>query len=98
MKTELDLQKDFIKNPEIKDQLEFLKKGGAIGMDSFILADAFLKGIRDDAIGEITMDELEREIIERTLKNCSGNRRKTAKILDISERTLYRKLKEYEIN
>ena len=60
--------------------------------------DAFLKGIRDDAIGEITMDELEREIIERTLKNCSGNRRKTAKILDISERTLYRKLKEYEIN
>ena len=26
---------------------EFLKKGGAIGMDSFILADAFLKGIRD---------------------------------------------------
>ena len=47
MKTELDLQKDFIKNPEIKDQLEFLKKGGAIGMDSFILADAFLKGIRD---------------------------------------------------
>ena len=28
MKTELDLQKDFIKNPEIKDQLEFLKKGG----------------------------------------------------------------------
>ena len=47
MKTELELQKDFIKNPEIKDQLEFLKKGGAIGMDNFILADAFLKGIRD---------------------------------------------------
>ena len=60
--------------------------------------DAFLKGIKDDAIGEITMTELEKEIIERTLKNCNGNRRKTAKILDISERTLYRKLKEYEIN
>ena len=47
MKTELELQKDFINNPEIKDQLEFLKKGGAAGMDSFILAEAFLKGIRD---------------------------------------------------
>ena len=57
-----------------------------------------LKGIKDDVIGEITMDELEKEIIERTLKNCNGNRRKTANILDISERTLYRKLKEYEIN
>ena len=56
------------------------------------------KGIKDDVIGEITMQELEKEIIERTLKNCNGNRRKTAKILDISERTLYRKLKEYEIN
>ena len=60
--------------------------------------DGLLKGIRDDVIGEITMDELEKEIIERTLKNCNGNRRKTANILDISERTLYRKLKEYEIN
>ena len=57
-----------------------------------------LKGIKDDVIGEITMDELEKEIIERTLKNCDGNRRKTARILDISERTLYRKLKEYEIS
>ena len=53
---------------------------------------------KDDVIGEITMNELEKEIIERTLKNCKGNRRKTAKILDISERTLYRKLKEYEIS
>ena len=60
--------------------------------------DGLLKGIKDDVIGEITMDELEKEIIERTLKNCNGNRRKTAKILDISERTLYRKLKEYDIN
>tara|TARA_B100002052_G_scaffold282509_1_gene292581 strand:- start:5457 stop:6653 length:1197 start_codon:yes stop_codon:yes gene_type:complete len=60
--------------------------------------DGLLKGIKDDVIGEITMDELEKEVIERTLKNCKGNRRKTAKILDISERTLYRKLKEYEIN
>ena len=60
--------------------------------------DGILKGIKDDVIGEITMDELEKEIIERTLKNCKGNRRKTSKILDISERTLYRKLKEYDIN
>ena len=56
------------------------------------------KGIKDDVIGEITMNELEKEVIERTLKNCNENRRKTAKILDISERTLYRKLKEYEIS
>ena len=62
------------------------------------LDDGLFKGIKDDVIGEITMNELEKEVIERTLKNCNGNRRKTSKILDISERTLYRKLKEYEIN
>ena len=62
------------------------------------LDDGLFKGIKDDVIGEITMNELEKEIIERTLKNCKGNRRKTAKILDISERTLYRKLKEYDIS
>jgi DNA-binding NtrC family response regulator len=62
------------------------------------LDDGLFKGIKDDVIGEITMNELEKEIIERTLKNCKGNRRKTAKILDISERTLYRKLNEYEID
>ena len=62
------------------------------------LDDGLFKGIKDDVIGEITMNELEKEIIERTLKNFKGNRRKTAKILDISERTLYRKLKEYGIS
>ena len=62
------------------------------------LDDGLFKGIKDDVIGEITMNELEKEVIERTLKNCKGNRRKTAKILDISERTLYRKLKEYDID
>ena len=53
--------------------------------------------LKEDAIGEVTMSELEREIIERCLKQFKGNRRKTAKALDISERTLYRKIKEYEI-
>ena len=62
------------------------------------IEDGMYSGIKDDVIGEITMNELEKEVIERTLKNFNGNRRKTAKALDISERTLYRKIKEYAIN
>ena len=65
--------------------------------DISIMKDAQLKAIKDDAVGEITMSEIEREVIERCLKQFKGNRRKTANALDISERTLYRKLKEYEI-
>ena len=59
------------------------------------ISDAKLKAIRDEAVGEITMDEFEKEIIERCLEQFKGNRRKTANALDISERTLYRKIKEY---
>ena len=47
MKTELELQKEFIENPELKEQLEFIEKGGASGIQGVVLMDAFLKGIRD---------------------------------------------------
>jgi DNA-binding NtrC family response regulator len=40
--------------------------------------------------------DLEREQILRVLDENGGNRRKTARDLGIGERTLYRKLKEYE--
>jgi DNA-binding NtrC family response regulator len=53
--------------------------------------------IQDDALGELTMEELEHEVIERTLDKFKGNRRKTAQSLNISERTLYRKINDYGI-
>ena len=56
-----------------------------------------MTGLKEDSIGEMTMIEYEREIIEKYLKKFNNNRRKTARALNISERTLYRKLKEYEI-
>ena len=59
--------------------------------------DGALNAIQDDVIGEITMSELEQEMIERALEKFRGNRRKTARALDISERTLYRKINDYGI-
>ena len=59
--------------------------------------DASISGLKDDSIGELTMEEYEREIIDKYLKKFKNNRRKTARALRISERTLYRKLKEYDI-
>ena len=43
------------------------------------------------------LDEMEREIIEKALDRYNGNRRKVARALNISERTLYRKIKEYDL-
>lgn len=44
-----------------------------------------------------TMQEHEEDLIRQSLKRNDGNRRKTAKELELSERTLYRKIKEYGI-
>jgi DNA-binding NtrC family response regulator len=51
--------------------------------------------IKNSAIGDITMEDLEREVIERTLKYFNNNRRASAKSLNMSERTLYRKIDQY---
>jgi DNA-binding NtrC family response regulator len=45
-----------------------------------------------------SMKEVERGLIERTLKEVGGNRKKAAKRLGIGERTLYRRMKEYGLS
>ncbi len=47
------------------------------------------------SLAGIGLDQLEKRAIRETLKLTAGNREKTAKLLGIGERTLYRKLKEY---
>ncbi len=44
----------------------------------------------------MTMAEIERVAIRAALRDTAGNRRKAAEMLGIGERTLYRKLREYE--
>ena len=44
-----------------------------------------------------TLDQTERETIEEALHRNGGRRKKTAQELNISERTLYRKLKQYRL-
>ncbi len=45
----------------------------------------------------VNLSELEKTAIQRTLEMVSGNREMAAKILGIGERTLYRKIKEYNL-
>jgi two-component system response regulator HydG len=48
-------------------------------------------------LGAVSLDELEKQAIEETLAKTKGNREKAARILGIGERTLYRKIKEYNL-
>lgn len=50
----------------------------------------------DNLIGR-PMDEVEKYYIQRALELTEGNREETARLLGIGERTLYRKIKEYDL-
>jgi two-component system response regulator HydG len=45
----------------------------------------------------VSLNELEKKAIVDTLARTEGNREKAAKILGIGERTLYRKIREYNL-
>ena len=46
----------------------------------------------------VTMEDLERQAIAAALSSVNGNRRRAAELLDIGERTLYRKISKYELD
>ena len=53
--------------------------------------------IKNSSIGDMTIEDLEKEAIIRTLRFFNNNRRKTARSLGVSERTLYRKIEDYKL-
>ena len=48
--------------------------------------------------GVESLEEIEKNMIRKTLERTGGNRRLAAGQLGISERTLYRKIKEYGLD
>ncbi len=70
----------------VDDVPEIIKSGDAAG--------ALTGGF--DLAGR-SLEEVERALIAANLNLMEGNRQKAAKVLGIGERTLYRKIKEYEL-
>jgi transcriptional regulator with PAS, ATPase and Fis domain len=53
---------------------------------------------RGGSNGAYSLDAMEQDMITKALERHRGNRRMAARELNISERTLYRKIKEYGLN
>ena len=49
------------------------------------------------SLAGVSLNEIEKKAILDTLARTQGNREQAAKILGIGERTLYRKIKEYNL-
>ena len=47
---------------------------------------------------KFSLEDMEREMIRKTLDKHKGKRKSAAKELKISERTMYRKIKDYGID
>ena len=86
------------RSPEsIKDIGEIVKGNISIPEKSMEIIEENAYFINNSAIGDFSIKELEKEAIVRTLKYFNNNRRKTARSLGLSERTLYRKIDEYGV-
>ena len=88
-----------VQNPQFS-----IESGISMQSDGSSEADKYEDAIEVTTISPIeesakprTMAEMEKESIVEALKRNNGNKKKTAKELKISERTLYRKVKQYEI-
>lgn len=85
----LDLKRDI---NEIKNYLRLPQVTSSLSRVPYIYDREIIP-----AESQISLEEMEKEQIQKALQDMRGNRRKAAAILGISERTLYRKIKEYEI-
>jgi len=59
--------------------------------------EVFERNKKEDSKTVLPLNEMEKEAIIKALDKTRGSKRKAAKLLNISERTLYRKIKEYNI-
>jgi DNA-binding NtrC family response regulator len=78
---------------DVREILAMVKRAAG-GGPLEAMKEVFPDGGRAEATAQ-TLSQLERSAIRDALRVCGGNRRKAAEMLGISERTLYRKIKEY---
>ena len=69
---------------------DLLPENVSVSETQFPIAPVFTQGV--------SLDEAEKELIKNTLALTRGNREEAARILKIGERTLYRKLKKYDLS
>ena len=91
------------KSPEDADRELLYRALFEIKKDLIELKDLVLQTSRESATKEesnknlFALDVIERDTIKEALDKTRGNKRKAAKLLNISERTLYRKIKQYDL-
>jgi transcriptional regulator with PAS, ATPase and Fis domain len=79
---------EIINEMPVRDSKQFVSNA-----DEYLDAEVY----HDDAVVPTTLEDMEKQMIRKTLEKYRGKRKLAADELKISERTLYRKIKEYGI-
>lgn len=79
---------EIINELPVRDSKQFVSNA-----DEYLDAEVY----HDDAVVPTTLEDMEKQMIRKTLEKYRGKRKLAADELKISERTLYRKIKEYGI-
>ena len=86
---------------QVIDSMVVMAAGDKLAVDD--VPDEILRRPEQDAgaqlgqLAGISLEQAEKELIRNTLKMVGGNREQAASILGIGQRTLYRKIKEYDL-
>ncbi len=81
---------------ELKHTMEkavILCESGTLGSEDFFFGSASMT--KTSSADSMKLAVVEKNLIEKALRECHGNMSKAAKILDISRTTLYSKIKKY---
>ena len=104
MKREMDMLKEQLANLQQQDThnniqediVEWEPKKKVLDIDEVsVVADEDAEGLVAEKTTDLKLSNLERDTIQKALLKNGGNRKATAIELGLSERTLYRKIKDY---
>jgi DNA-binding NtrC family response regulator len=96
LKTQLEqMQKTHDSRTKIEDEIVEWEQGQMVIPAAVSEVAEVEPELLDDTQKEVKLIDMERETIRQTLLKNNGNRKVTASILGLSERTLYRKIKDY---
>tara|TARA_S200000501_G_scaffold73975_1_gene65866 strand:+ start:993 stop:2177 length:1185 start_codon:yes stop_codon:yes gene_type:complete len=95
LRQEVNTLKESILNNNNKKEVPILTDNNNLNQINDI--NNIKKLLNENIIGELGIVDIEKELIIKTLEKFNNNRRKTAKVLGLSERTLYRKINQYNI-
>ena len=97
LKTQIEqLQKGHDSRAKIEDEIVEWEQGQVLPSSVVSMAPEEIPEVAvEEATKELKLSDMERETIRKALAHNGGNRKATAVELGLSERTLYRKIKEY---